>query len=498
MTENVKQLLLAGFSEKTFHTFEECLKRFVQISSPAEICESQDAYETITLTQILLKYETSVRAIKILFNYKLDETFAQLFQYLCSIRSEFVYEGCRKIIDFNDSNVCYLNTKLNERQIFNLINLDSIFNYILNGSLEFRRLFTRINETNKNKSYLESFIEFIKDYTFIDKMLAFFPKFSGFILNIACISKSADDCKNVWNNLQSIQVILDLGRRYSRWSLSAFGTVSNIASDQDIEKIPEINQMVDQFIDYSNDCIFNPVGFRKLPFKDDETGNEQIFEVRYILDKDKHFSSISFLLTCLYKLSVNEKLKLEIYNHKNFSSSLRRLIMEGKDIEKQHALQLLAQLTFNLEVNAKIINDLELVNYIKMLENKQTDYKKLQKTCKDIIWILDNENNKLNNIVMPKTQTSHIMISYNTASRETCLKIKNELEKLNYKVWIDVSEIHGSSLDSMAQAVENAQCNNLFSIFCINLFLNINLILIGVLIFVTEKYRYLYKFYNLY
>jgi hypothetical protein len=37
MTENVKKLLLAGFSEKTFHTFEECLKRFVQISSPVDI-----------------------------------------------------------------------------------------------------------------------------------------------------------------------------------------------------------------------------------------------------------------------------------------------------------------------------------------------------------------------------------------------------------------------------------------------------------------------------
>ena len=132
-------------------------------------------------------------------------------------------------------------------------------------------------------------------------MLAFFPKFSCFILDIACI-------------------------------------------------------MVDQFIDYSNDCI-NPVGYSKLLFKDEEKGNEKILEVRYILDKDSHFVSISFLLTYLYKFSVNEKLKLEIYIHKNFSSSLRRLIMDGKDIEKQHALQLLAQLTFNLEVNAKILKD---------------------------------------------------------------------------------------------------------------------------------------------
>ncbi len=49
-----------------------------------------------------------------------------------------------------------------------------------------------------------------------------------------------------------------------------------------------------------------------------------------------------------------------------------------------------------------------------------------------------------------------------------CLKIKNELESLGFKVWIDVSEIHGSSLDSMAKAVEEASC---------------------ILMCVTEKYR---------
>lgn len=60
------------------------------------------------------------------------------------------------------------------------------------------------------------------------------------------------------------------------------------------------------------------------------------------------------------------------------------------------------------------------------------------------------------------------MISYNTASRELCLQIKESLEQAKLKVWIDVEEIHGSSLDSMARAVENAKC---------------------VLICVTEKYR---------
>lgn len=49
----------------------------------------------------------------------------------------------------------------------------------------------------------------------------------------------------------------------------------------------------------------------------------------------------------------------------------------------------------------------------------------------------------------------HIMISYNHASKETCLKIKQELESRGHKVWIDVEQIYGSSLEAMAKAVEN-------------------------------------------
>jgi len=49
-----------------------------------------------------------------------------------------------------------------------------------------------------------------------------------------------------------------------------------------------------------------------------------------------------------------------------------------------------------------------------------------------------------------------------------CIKIKEKLESFGYKVWIDVNDIHGSSLEAMAQAVENSSC---------------------VLMCVTERYR---------
>ena len=48
------------------------------------------------------------------------------------------------------------------------------------------------------------------------------------------------------------------------------------------------------------------------------------------------------------------------------------------------------------------------------------------------------------------------MISYNKWNRDLCLEIKNALEAGGYKVWIDVESIHGSSLESMANAVEDS------------------------------------------
>jgi len=54
----------------------------------------------------------------------------------------------------------------------------------------------------------------------------------------------------------------------------------------------------------------------------------------------------------------------------------------------------------------------------------------------------------------------HIMLSYNWFSQKLVVKIKDALEAAGYKVWIDLNEMKGSTLEAMAKAVE--QC----SVFC--------------------------------
>ena len=85
-----------------------------------------------------------------------------------------------------------------------------------------------------------------------------------------------------------------------------------------------------------------------------------------------------------------------------------------------------------------------------------------------INWNLTEKNLRIfiNNIVNVKKD--HVLISYNTVSREVCLQIKDDLELVGYKVWIDVNDVHGFSLDSMTESVENSLC---------------------VLICISEKYR---------
>jgi hypothetical protein len=122
---------------------------------------------------------------------------------------------------------------------------------------------------------------------------------------------------------------------------------------------------------------------------------------------------------------------------------------------------LLADYDFN-----SILAELFLKNQDEILDETEKEiFQSTKNLIGQINWIL-NEKRKNDQVV---DANSHIMISYNTASRGMCLKIKNELEGAGFKVWIDVNDLHGSSFDAMAKAVENSMC---------------------VLLCITEKYRY--------
>lgn len=183
------------------------------------------------------------------------------------------------------------------------------------------------------------------------------------------------------------------------------------------------------------------------------------YEVICVRDKSMFRWSFIELINALYRISVNDTLKYLIYNDLKMDKCLRNVILSGNEVEAYYGIKLLWQLCFDKRVCNQVTSDTELVNFIRsklLVKNQPTQ---LITVSEGLLWLVSgheqfNSTRTNNN----QEQNKHIMISYSKVHRDVCLSIKKELEKMGHKVWIDVQNISGSSLGSMAEAIEDSFC----------------------------------------
>jgi transcriptional regulator NrdR family protein len=144
---------------------------------------------------------------------------------------------------------------------------------------------------------------------------------------------------------------------------------------------------------------------------------------------------------------------------------LRKIVFHGNDTEQEYAFKVLNQLCFDKCIAADILNDKDLLKLMNEIIINKTNQNNLVKTVNGILWLINKKEEKE---IKSDNIGKHIFISYNSESRSICLNIKTFLESIGFKCWIDVENIHGSSIDAMAKGIETASC---------------------VLICMTEKYK---------
>lgn len=168
------------------------------------------------------------------------------------------------------------------------------------------------------------------------------------------------------------------------------------------------------------------------------------------------------LITALYQFSKSDKIKYLIYHDFQIKETLHKIIRFGNQAENEIAFKLLYQLSFDDKIAKDIMNDECTYNQIKLFSTHSNN-------CQGILSVIDNKFNKPihDTSEASNEKNKHIMISYNSKSRTICYKIKEELEKLGKKCWIDVDNIGGDAIKAMAKAIKQASC---------------------VLICITEKY----------
>ncbi|UJR27607.1 hypothetical protein I4U23_008888 [Adineta vaga] len=235
----------------------------------------------------------------------------------------------------------------------------------------------------------------------------------------------------------------------------AFGILAEIMDEQEINKNPE--EMTTIFIDQL----------------------KQLDPKEYNPDLDNILSTIKVLIQ-------HESPKNEIIKQ----GGLERIVsfIRDGDISKQsdnqleNALKILWLSTFDHpDVVKSFQEDVKFMTRVNQLLDhaKQNQNPKLEKAADGLIWKVEKEEKfKEQQQEKKKKKKSEqsgttdgaeedeeeeeeqydLMISYSWADMDLAHRIFHHLtEKLGYKIWLDQEQMHGSTIEAMANAVDNAQ-----------------------------------------
>lgn len=149
---------------------------------------------------------------------------------------------------------------------------------------------------------------------------------------------------------------------------------------------------------------------------------------------------------------------------------IQQLMESGDKEEKIIALHTLWVLAFDSGNREIIRGDPSLMAVVQNLAKLGDD--EIQKEASGALWVLHKDERQKqresgsgkskqeasDGVVDEKKDVDlqHIMISYNWGDQHTMIKVKDRLKSAGFKVWMDIESMGGSTLQAMAEAVENS------------------------------------------
>ncbi|KAJ7387415.1 hypothetical protein OS493_004410 [Desmophyllum pertusum] len=85
-----------------------------------------------------------------------------------------------------------------------------------------------------------------------------------------------------------------------------------------------------------------------------------------------------------------------------------------------------------------------------------SDDKDVKQAAAGALWEIEGKTARNNAEVSKEVSGHHVMISYQWDAQGMLVEVKNKLQASGYRVWMDLEQMGGSTLEAMAKAVENA------------------------------------------
>ena len=130
-------------------------------------------------------------------------------------------------------------------------------------------------------------------------------------------------------------------------------------------------------------------------------------------------------------------------------SMLRTSKDDGDRASGANALWMLA---FDEKNKERIRQEEGALDCLRQLQHN--DNPDVQKAAAGALWEL--EGRRARNAGSKEASGNHVMISYQWDTQNVMVEVKNGLQTSGYRVWMDLEQMGGSTLESMAKAVENA------------------------------------------
>ena len=123
-----------------------------------------------------------------------------------------------------------------------------------------------------------------------------------------------------------------------------------------------------------------------------------------------------------------------------------------EDEEKGSATRALWMLAFddnNKEAIRQEEGAMDILHQLQQSENPE-----VQKAAAGALWEIEGKTAR--HLERIESTGNHVMISYQWDSQEVLVEVKNRLQASGYRVWMDLEQMGGSTLETMAKAVEDS------------------------------------------
>ena len=156
----------------------------------------------------------------------------------------------------------------------------------------------------------------------------------------------------------------------------------------------------------------------------------------------------------LSHLAINDTNK-KVLGEKGAIKVLVSMIKTSKDDgEKANAARALWMLAFDENNKRAIIHEEGALDILRELQHsKDPD---VQKGAAGALWEIEGKTARNQDKETTEVSGNHVMISYQWDSQEVLVDVKNKLQASGYRVWMDLEQMGGSTLEAMAKAVENS------------------------------------------